>query len=70
MVKMFQTVAIWALVSAFFYCVSMIAMKSFASTPQIWLIAVIAVALAVAVTFEIFALRRGRDYRDSVALPP
>lgn len=57
---MFHSIAIFALASAVFYCVSMIAMKSFAATPHLWLVPVMGIALALAVTFEIFALRQER----------
>lgn len=57
---MSHPVAFFALVSALFYCVSMIAMKSFASAPNTLLIIVIALALVGASAFEIFALKQER----------
>ena len=42
---MFQSVAILALISAFFYCVAMVAMKSWAELPSIGLALIIVAAL-------------------------
>lgn len=57
---MLQPVAILALVSATFYCVAMIAMKSWAEIPSLGLALIIAAALLTAGTFEVFALRQER----------
>ena len=57
---MFQSVALLALVSAFFYCIAMIAMKSLAELPSIGLALIIGAALLTAATFEVFALRHER----------
>jgi multidrug transporter EmrE-like cation transporter len=56
--NVFQPVAILALFSAFFYCVAMVAMKSWAELPSIGLAVIIAAALLTAGTFEVFALRQ------------
>ena len=57
---MFQPVAILALISAVFYCVAMIAMKSWVELPSITLALIIGVALLAAGAFEVFALRHER----------
>ncbi|MBT8458630.1 MAG: hypothetical protein KJN60_03055 [Boseongicola sp.] len=57
---MFESVAILALISAFFYCVAMVAMKSLAALPSIGLALIIGAALLTAATFEVFALRHER----------
>ena len=57
---MFQSVAILALVSAFFYCVAMVAMKSWAELPSVGLTLIIGAALLTAGAFEVFALRQER----------
>ena len=57
---MFQSVALLALISAFFYCVAMVAMKSLAELPSIGLVLIIGAALLTAATFEVFALRHER----------
>jgi small multidrug resistance pump len=57
---MFQSVAILALISAFFYCVAMVAMKSQAELPSVGLALIIGAALLTAATFEVFALRNER----------
>lgn len=57
---MFQPVAILALVSAFFYCVAMFAMKSWTELPSIGLALIIGAALLTAGAFEVFALRQER----------
>ena len=58
--RLFQSVAIFALISAFFYCVAMVAMKSLAELPSVGLALIIGAALLTAATFEVFALRRAR----------
>jgi drug/metabolite transporter (DMT)-like permease len=58
--QMFQSVAILALVSAFFYCVAMFAMKSWAELPSMGLALIIGAALLTAGAFEVFALRQER----------
>ena len=57
---MLQPVAILALLSALFYCIAMVAMKSHAELPSIGLALIIAAALLTAGTFEVFALREER----------
>lgn len=57
---MFQSVAILALISAFFYCLAMVAMKSWAELPSVGLALVIGAALLTAGAFEVFALRQER----------
>lgn len=57
---MFQSVAILALVSAFFYCVAMVAMKTWAELPSVGLALIIAAALLTAGAFEVFALKQER----------
>ena len=57
---MIQSVSLLALISAFFYCVAMIAMKSLAELPSIGLALIIAAALLTAGVFEVFALRQER----------
>ncbi len=57
---MFQSVAILALISAFFYSVAMVAMKSHAELPSIGLALIIGAALLTAGAFEVFALRQER----------
>ncbi len=57
---MFQPVAILALVSAFFYCVAMMAMKTWTEVPSMGLIAIIGAALLTAGIFEMLALRQER----------
>ena len=57
---MLQPVAILALISAVFYCVAMVAMKSLAELPSIGLALIIAAALLTAGAFEVFALRQER----------
>ncbi|WP_420332862.1 hypothetical protein [Roseibium sp.] len=58
--KMFNSVAILALISAFFYSVAMVAMKSLAELPSIGLALIIGAALLTAGAFEVFALRQER----------
>lgn len=58
--KMINSVAILALVSAVFYCVAMVAMKSWAAFPTIGVALIIAAALLTAGAFEVFALRQER----------
>lgn len=58
--NIFHSVAFLAVLSAFFYCISMIAMKAYASGPQQALLIVIGLALVCAATFEVFALRQER----------
>ena len=58
--KMFQPVAILALTSALFYCVAMVAMKSWAELPSSGLALIIGAALLTAGAFEVFALRQER----------
>lgn len=48
------------LASATFYCLSMIAMKSWWTVPGRWTLILIAMALATAAIFEIVALRQER----------
>lgn len=57
---MFQPVAILALFSAFFYCIAMVAMKSWAEIPSIFLALIIGAALLTAGAFEVWALRQER----------
>lgn len=57
---MFNSVAILALISAFFYSVAMVAMKSLAEFPSIGLAMIIGAALLTAGAFEVFALRQER----------
>jgi drug/metabolite transporter (DMT)-like permease len=54
---MFQSVAILAIFSAVFYCVAMVAMKSWAELPSLGVALVIGAALLTAGAFEVFALR-------------
>ena len=58
--NMFQPIAILALISAFFYCVAMVAMKSWAELPSVGLALIIGAALLTAGAFEAFALRQER----------
>lgn len=57
---MFQPVAILALVSAIFYCIAMVAMKSWTELPSVGLALIIGAALLTAGAFEVFALRQER----------
>lgn len=57
---MFNSVAILALISAFFYSIAMVAMKSLADFPSIGLALIIGAALLTAGVFEVFALRQER----------
>ena len=57
---MFQPVAILALISAVFYCIAMVAMKSWAELPSAGLAVIIGAALLTAGAFEVFALRQER----------
>lgn len=57
---MFNSVAILALISAFFYSIAMVAMKSLAEFPNIGLVLIIGAALLTAGAFEVFALRQER----------
>jgi multidrug transporter EmrE-like cation transporter len=54
---MFQPVAILALFSAFFYCVAMVAMKTWAEIPSVGLALLIGAALLTAGAFETSALQ-------------
>ena len=55
-----SVVAVLALVSAVFYCVAMVAMKTWWVTPNIGMGVVIATALLAAGAFEVAALRQER----------
>ena len=57
---MFGPVAMLALASASFYCVAMVAMKSWWSLPSPAMAGLIAGALLVAAVFEVAALREER----------
>jgi drug/metabolite transporter (DMT)-like permease len=57
---MFHSVALLALLSAVFYCVSMVAMKSMAELPSIGLALIVGAALLTAGAFEVFALKGER----------
>ena len=57
---MISSVSLLALVSAFFYCIAMFAMKSWTEVPSIGVALVIGAALLVAGLFEVFALRHER----------
>ena len=57
---MLQPVAILALISAVFYCVAMVAMKSWAELPSTGMALIIGAVLLTAGVFEVFALRQER----------
>jgi drug/metabolite transporter (DMT)-like permease len=57
---MLQSVAILALLSAVFYCIAIVAMKSMAELPTIGLALIVGAALLTAGVFEVFALKGER----------
>lgn len=59
-IDMISSVSILALASAFFYCLAMFAMKSWAELPSLGLAIIIGAALLTAGAFEVFALRQER----------
>ena len=55
-----NSVVLLALVSAVFYCVAMVAMKSWAAFPSVGVALLIGAALLTAGAVEVFALRQER----------
>ncbi|SLN39520.1 hypothetical protein ROA7450_01879 [Roseovarius albus] len=57
---MLSPVAILALISAFFYCIAMFAMKSWTETSSVVLVLAIGAALLTGGAFEMMALKQER----------